>query len=567
MTSGHPPTGGSGRAWHLHPKVPSAARLSAELDLHPELVSILVRRGHADASSITRFLDPEPSTLQDPFIFRDMAKAVERLRLAGRRRERVLVYGDYDMDGVSACAVLLPALLELGADAEAHLPDRVRDGYGLRREPLERLLAGGFSVVVTVDNGLTQIDAVRFLTEKGIDVIVVDHHLPKDVLPPAFAIVSAAVGPGDPDLAACGLAFKLVWALRGSYAAAEECLDLVALGTVADVAGVAGENRILLKKGLELLRRTRRPGLRALLRSARLGRSVITYRDLAFALVPRLNAAGRMGSAGDALRLLTATDEAEAGTLARALEKGNRDRQRVEASIYAEAVRQADGILVPGDAAVVVAGEDWHEGVIGIVAARLAERYRRPAIVIALKAGKGKGSGRSLPSIGLLDAVAACEELLVEFGGHSQALGLTIRSEQVGPFRSRLNEALRSAGPGRPAGATLEIEGEIAPAELDLRFLKDLERLAPFGPGHRRPVFLTRGMRLRGEPARKGKDTLHAWMSDSAGKTVCEVVGFRMFERWLKASPKKKNFDVVHQPALTERDGIASIQLELEDWS
>ncbi len=496
-----------------------------------------------------------------------MRKSADRIRLAISQKERILVYGDYDVDGVTGSAILYPILKKMGADVEVHIPHRVSEGYGLNLKSLESLLKKGFSVVITVDNGITSVDQVRFLKERGADVIIVDHHTPKDEIPAAFSIVCANVGDkkGDPHLAACGLAFKLGWALLGSYHEVEPYLDLVALGTVADLAPVLGDNRILLKRGLELLSSARRPGIRALMEVSRISPHSVNYRDIAFSLGPRINAAGRMGSPLNAFKLLTTEDAVEAKNLAAFLDGGNRDRQRAEAEAFKEAVEFTKNAPESAEHAILVLeNSDWHEGVLGIVAARLVERYHKPAIVISMKNGVGKGSGRSIPGFSIFDAVRPFENLLENFGGHAQAVGLTIKSERLTDFKRMLNRTTAETKAPR-AAVELPIEGELLFEELNLEFLKDLGRLEPFGPGNAKPYFLSKGLRLKGEAKKRGKDTLSCWMTDPKGMTTCEVVGFRMFDRWSKEN-LSAGFDIVYKPTLVESRGITYIQLELEDW-
>lgn len=570
------------RPWQLHPEPDNANALARETRLHPALAAVLSRRGHSDGGRAAAFLNPALSGLEDPFAFPDMKKAADRLKEAIARHEKILVYGDYDVDGVTGCAVLVPALKKLGADVEPYIPHRLKEGYGLNKPALERLLARGFRVMVTVDNGITAVDAVEFATRSGVDVIIVDHHKPKGRAPECFATICAFATPkdadesvrsggfagqkrGDPNLAACGLAFKLVWALTGRLEDALPALDIVTLGTIGDVAPVLGDNRILLKHGLEALAKTRRPGIRALMRVARITPASTNYRDVAFGLAPRINASGRMGSSESAYRILVTEDTAEAERLAIELDGGNRDRQRVEAETYEEALARVEGSPMGTDERIlVIDGSDWHEGVLGIVASRLVERYQKPSIVISTREGVGKGSGRSIPLFSLFDCVLRCEDLLESFGGHPQACGLTIREENVSLFRQRLNRVAAETGALKEA-PPLEIDAELPPGELDLKFLNDLDRLSPFGPGNRKPLFLSRGMKLKAPPKKRGKDTLQCWMSDSTGKMTCEVVGFRHYERW-KNGPRAESYDVVYQPARIEFGGIQSIQLELEDW-
>lgn len=555
------------KKWVVHPAHDRAGSIARELRIHPAIAKILLRRGHTEISAISRFLNPSHDSLEDPFVFTDMKKSVERIQLAIAQKERVLVYGDYDVDGITGSAILYPALKRLGTVVDVHIPHRMNEGYGLNRDSLETLLEKGYSVVITVDNGITGVEQVKFLTGRGVDVIIVDHHTPKDELPPAFAILCAHAGEkkGDPHLAACGLAFKLAWALLGSYKAAEEYLDLVALGTIADIAPVLGDNRILLKNGLKLLARTKRPGIRALMEVARISPNTVSYRDIAFGFGPRINAAGRMGSPLNAFKLLTTDDPAEAKELAAFLDRGNKDRQKLEAEAFSEAADIAEALLAKNsDAVIILENPAWHEGVLGIVAARLVERFHKPSIVISMKNGVGKGSGRSIPGFSIFEAVRPYEELLENFGGHAQAIGMTIKEGRISELRRLVNEGAKNHDL-LELTPELVIESEIAFEELNLEFLKDLNKLEPFGPGNPKPYFLSKGLRIKGEAKKRGKDTLYCWLTDPKGITTCEAVGFRMFDRW-SSTEKTPIFDAVYRPALVEFHGIAHIQLELEDW-
>ena len=556
--------------WRVHPALEEAAPLASQLRIHPLVASILFRRGLRSAAEMTRFLSPSLDDLQDPYAFTDMKISVERIRRAITGKEKILVYGDYDVDGVTAAAILFPALRSLGADVEVHLPHRIKEGYGLNLSSLKDWVRRGVELVITVDNGITSLDCVRFLKEKGVGVILVDHHIPKEAIPPADAILSGALPGrgGDPTLAACGLAFKLVWALLGDFEKAKPYLDLVTLGTVADLAPVEGENRTLLKWGLPILARSRRPGIRALMSLAGIHPDYLSYRDIAFGLGPRINAAGRMGSPMHAFKLLVTENELEARNLAQILEAGNRERQRAEAEACREAMRYVEEKLSEDERHIlVVEGGDWHEGVLGIVASRLVEHYHRPAIVIALREdGLGKGSGRSLPHFSLFKHVHQCEDLLSAFGGHDQACGLSIRHENLKEFRRRLNELAGRTFSSAKGEEGPWLEGELRPAQLDPAFVSDLEKLAPFGPGNERPLFMSRGMHVRGEVKKRGKDTLQCWMTDSEEKVTCEVVGFRSYERWQSQAQKKREFDIIYQPTLRKFNGITSITLELESW-
>jgi single-stranded-DNA-specific exonuclease len=442
----------------------------------------------------------------------------------------------------------------------------VEEGYGLNKDTLAKFVAQGFKLVITVDNGITGVDQIDYLNENGVDTIIVDHHTPKESLPKAFAIISNALdGKGEPNLAACGLAFKLAWALLGSIDEVKDQLDLVTVGTVADMAPVLGDNRVLLKHGLIALSQSKRPGLKALMEVSRINTKNISFRDIAFGLGPRINAAGRMGSPLAAFELLTSTNVTQARNLASMLDTANSDRQKTESRAFEHAVERIEAdASYEKDQILVVADSAWHEGVLGIIAARLVEKFRKPSIVCSIKDNKAKGSGRSVPEISIYDAVNLCEGMLSSFGGHAQACGLSIDASMLEEFRKQINEKATSLikQDFRPE---LHIDGEIPFSELNLKFLTDLAKLAPFGPGNPKPLFMSKAIKLRGEARKRGKDTLHCWMTDEASRTTCEAVGFRMYSRWNEEKADKLR-DIVYQPSLIEFGGITSIQLELEDW-
>ena len=556
-----------GRNWVVQSVSADAHSLAQDLKIHPTLAGILISRGLEAPDQIQKFLNPSFGHLEDPFVFQDMQKAVQRIHAAIAKKEKILIYGDYDVDGVTGSAILYPVLKKLGAQVEVHIPHRMNEGYGLNLKSLETLLKQKFKLVITVDNGIASPEPIQFIVDQGAEVIIVDHHNPKEKLPPAHAIVSSVMGGvGDPNLAACGLAFKLAWALLGSLEDACAHLDLVVLGTVADLAPVLGDNRILLKMGLPFLASTKRPGLRALMDVSKIDKRFISFRDIAFGLGPRINASGRMGSPLTAFKLLTTELPLEGKNLAQLLEEGNRQRQRVESDAFEEAVEQIELDPTAKDQKIlVVESEGWHEGVLGIIAARLVERYRKPAVVISVKNGMGKGSGRSISAISIYEAILPHEKLLVSFGGHAQACGLTVEASNISLFRRKLNEAFVDQSQGG-RGAELLIDGELDPEHLGKDFLGTLEKLSPFGPGHPKPLFVSRKLQVRGEVKKRGKDTLQCWMMDAAGKRTFEVVGFRSYSRWTAQTEKKEPVDIVYQPALKTFNGISSIQLELEDW-
>ena len=469
-----------------------AESLAQALGLSEITASVLVRRGYGDPETARAFLAGE-QPLQDPFLLPAMDIAAERIRAAIAAGKRICVHGDYDVDGICATALAVLVLRELGADVEWHLPSRFEEGYGVNGNTLERLAGEGCGLVLTVDCGITAVDEVRRATELGLEVIVTDHHRPGEELPDCPVVATK-------ELCGTGVAFKLGQALLGEGSEVlRRHLDLVALATIADVVPLLGENRTLTIAGLRTLARTQRPGLQALMKVAHVDPATVDTGQVGFRLAPRINAAGRLGHPRAALELLLTDDADEARRLADRLEELNRDRQAVEDKILRAAVAQVEDWpeAKRRRKAYVVWGEDWHEGVIGIVASRLVERYHRPVVLLAGGDGPWKGSGRSIPSFDLHGALSGCAQLLERFGGHRAAAGLSILPELVEPFA----EAFAAQAEGL---LTLD---DLAPstvvdavlprgANLTLDLCEELRRLAPFGLGNPDVTLLAPGCEL-----------------------------------------------------------------------
>jgi single-stranded-DNA-specific exonuclease len=466
--------------------------LSRALGLSDTTATVLVRRGLDDPDTARAFLDAEPPR-HDPFRLGDMAAAVERIRRAVRDGQRICVHGDYDVDGISATVVALLTLRELGADVEWRLPSRFEEGYGLAAETIEQLAADGVELVLTVDCGITAVAEVARARELGLDVIVTDHHRPAAALPDCTVVATRPSDYGCLDLCGTGVAYTLARALLGDeHPALARMLDLVALATIADVVPLVDENRALAAAGLRALARTSRPGLQALMRSAHVDPAIVDSTAVAFRLAPRINAAGRLGRPDLALELLLTDDPAEADRLAAQLEDLNRERQGVEERILREATSLVDSWPEArrGRRGYVLWHEDWHEGVIGIVASRLVERYHRPVVLVAPGAHGWKGSGRSVSEFDLHAGLAACAEHLDGFGGHRAAAGLTIGEKSLDAFADAFGqEADLTLGDVdlRP----LTVVDAIVPASaLTLDLAQELDSLAPFGLGNPEPTLL-----------------------------------------------------------------------------
>src|SRR5438105_3955760 len=476
-----------------------ASALAKELGLSEITASVLVRRGYGDPDEARAFLAGE-QPLHDPFRLGGMGEAVERIRGAVAAGERICVHGDYDVDGICATALAVLVLRELGAQAEWHLPSRFDEGYGVSGQTLERLAEEGCRLVLTVDCGITAVEEVRRARELGLEVIVTDHHRPGERLPDCPIVATRPSDYPFPELCGTGVVYKLGQALLGMDADwLRRHLDLVALATVADVVPLVGENRSLAIAGLRALARTQKPGLQALMKVAHVDPAAVDTGQVGFRLAPRINAAGRLGHPRAALELLLTTDRDEARRLADRLEELNRDRQVVEDKILRAAIAQVEEWpeAKRRRKAYVVWGEDWHEGVIGIVASRLVERYHRPVVLLAGREGLWKGSGRSIPSFDLHAALGACAQFLDRFGGHRAAAGLSILPEWAEPFADAFaTEAEGLLAPDDLLPTTIVDAVLPRDAKLTLDLCEELRRLAPFGLGNPDVTLLAPGCEL-----------------------------------------------------------------------
>ncbi|KPK21570.1 MAG: hypothetical protein AMK69_21545 [Nitrospira bacterium SG8_3] len=481
------------------------ANLTAALNCHRVVAAVLINRGFGTPDDAARFLHPSLAYIRSPFLMKDMDRAVSRILRAFERREKVLIFGDYDVDGMTATALLLDFLTYLGMDVDYYIPDRLTEGYGLSPESVEQeAICRDMTLIITVDCGITSHEAVRLASRAGIDVIITDHHeIPSD-LPEAFAILD----PKQPDcpsdltwLAGVGVVFNLVLALRralrdqGFWGTPPEpnlkaACDLVALGTVADMVPILEENRVYVKAGLEVLANASRPGIKALLDVCELTGASLDSWDVAFKLAPRLNAAGRLRHASMGCELLTTSSDETAQTIAEALDRENNIRQDIERHILSDIDRrlEADPHLL--QSSLVLEQEGWHEGVIGIVASRLVTRYGRPVVLIAVVGGRGKGSARSPEGFNLFEALKDSAQYLEKFGGHAAAAGLTLAAENIPAFRRHFEKLVSEATTAKDFTPRLHIDIEIAPAEIHPKLADELEGLAPFGTGHPEPLFM-----------------------------------------------------------------------------
>lgn len=483
------------RKWEVRPLDKERAAAFAQTYGVPFFLAMLMNiRGLDDAAHLREFLG-EGEPLSDPFLLKDMDKAAARITRAVDNMEKIAVYGDYDADGVTSTAMLYSYLETRGADVIFYIPQREGEGYGMNIGAVEYLKEQGVSLIVTVDNGISSVQEVARANELGIDVVVTDHHRPQEILPDAVAVVDA-YRPDDTSpykhFSGVGIAFKLLMALEDGAGDIEDLLeaysDLAAIGTIGDIVPLTGENRTLIRAGLERLSQSDRPGVQALLENAGIAGKALTSTNVAFTLVPRINATGRMGAPERAVRLLISGYEEEAEALSEEICADNEERRRVEAEIAEAAFADIEAKGYMKDRVVVVDGENWHHGVIGIVASRVTERCGKPCMIISRGETEAKGSGRSIEGFSLFEAICACGDLLIKFGGHPMAAGITLKPENIEAFRKRINQYAAEHFPQMPT-QTVTLDCKLNPAALSVSMAQSLTQLEPFGNGNPQPVF------------------------------------------------------------------------------
>ena len=569
------------------------ALLSQKLQLTPLIARLLVNRGLTEPEAAERFLSSSlRSDLPSPSLMAGMDEAVARLVAALDGKEQICVWGDYDVDGTTGAATLVSFLKEIGARAAYYVPHRIDEGYGLNVEGMKQLAARGVRLVVTVDCGISNAAEVEAARELEIDTIIVDHHELPGKLPPAVAIINPHRSDcrfPDKGLSGAGLAFYLVMALRaklrdtgwfggGGVPDIRRCLDIVTLGTIADMVPLSGVNRVLVRRGLTELGGSTRPGILALKRVAGIAPGEVGVGQVAFRLGPRINAAGRMDAGLKVVEMLTTDSEDVALNIAQELEANNRERQEMEARVLAEALSGLSGARGREDRYSVVVGKDgWHPGVLGIVASRLAERFYRPTVVVGFRAGEGKGSARSIRGFHLVEGFGRCADLLEKYGGHEYAAGLTIREEKFSLFRARFEEVARAGMRAEDLIPALEIDAELEFSALGFPLVRELDGLRPFGIGNPEPVFLTRGVEVTGRrdfnggarlKLRQGSRSFDAvtfdpWLAVSSGESQ-DGTSARPETRNPKLVPGA-TIDLVYRLSENEWNGTKSVELRPVD--
>ncbi len=557
------------------------ARLQKELNNLPEaLARILVLRGIETFEAARLFFRPSLDHLHDPFAMKDMDAAADRVLRALETGDRITVYGDYDVDGTTSTTLLTHFLSTLGADVSYFIPDRRRDGYGLGKSGIDQVSDTGTRLIIALDCGITAVSEAAYICEQGMELIVCDHHTPKETLPDAVAVLDPKRSDCDypfKELCGCGVTYKLVQAILSRLGRPPEealpYLDLVAVATASDIVPVYGENRILLAEGLKILQAGPRLGFRTLANAAGLNLADSTTSRIVFGIGPRINAAGRLGDAGRAVELLMTEDEAVADELASKLEAVNEKRRTIDKETVEEAIAMAEKqIAGRSRSALVLHHPEWHLGVIGIVASRIVERFYRPAIMLGTAGDLLKGSARSIHGVNIFQALTACSDLLTEFGGHDYAAGMSLPEKNLPEFRDRFDEAVRAVLTPDLMFPSIEIDAPLCLDDIDSRFWAILRQFAPFGPQNRTPIFHARDLGVVGTPRTIGKDGTHVKFKvghrNGTGSHVFPVIGFGLHECLpvLEASRRNaKPFEMLFSVEENSWRGQTSLQLRARD--
>ncbi|MBI5183779.1 MAG: single-stranded-DNA-specific exonuclease RecJ [Nitrospinae bacterium] len=586
--------------WNL-PKVDQmlCSILSREIDIEPLIAQIIINRGMTDSISARRFLDPSLKYLYDPFMMKDMDKGIRRIIDAIRGREKICIYGDYDVDGITATALLITFFREVGIDVSYYIPDRISEGYGLNIQAIKEIRGAGVSLIITVDCGISDIDEVEEAKGLEIDLIITDHHHVPDRLPDAVAILN----PEQKDcpypfkyLSGVGIAFKMIKGLRsalrkekwfqGVLPNLKRHLDLVALGTIADIAPLVDENHILVKYGLKEITNNSKIGLRSLKVISGINEKDIDTYDVGFVLAPRLNATGRIGRGDMGVELLISEDISRAMDISRYIERVNRERQHIQEKILKEVKEIIEGGLTSKESSlpisrgtqagdsirpIVLASDKWHPGVIGIVASKIVDDYFTPTILISLDGERGRGSARSTPFFHIYDGLRECSDLLIDFGGHKSAAGLTIKKEKIEEFKERFNMVVKKGISNIDTIPIINIDAIVDLNALNKDVVKSIDSLGPFGHSNPQPILLAQGVRVIGEHSIIGKNGQHLKFKVLYGSRAIDVIGFNMSymaeAQGLTPSfnPSDSRFDIVFTPQINRWNNSETLQLKLRD--
>lgn len=545
--------------------------LQKDNNIDPLLAQLLLERNLTEKDQIERFLNPDLSQLHDPYIMCDMNKAVKRMVTALRDGENILIYGDYDVDGITGVSLLYDGLFKLGGKISFYIPNRITDGYGVSPHGIKTAAERGVSLILTVDCGITAVEEVQIARDMGIDVIICDHHEPSDKVPDAVAILNPKQKNCPypyKELAGVGVAFKFLQALYDhlgyGVSELESFLDLVAIGTAADIVPLLDENRVFVRLGLERINNNPRQGIFALLESASILGRELDVSLIVFVLAPRINAVGRISNAKKAVHLLTSTSLQQSRNIARILESENKIRRDIDESTCNQAIELISrSVDLEKSKVLILAQKDWHPGVIGIVASRIMEKFNRPTILISLNDGIGKGSARSTLNFDIYSALNKVNYLLENFGGHKYAAGLTIKAENIEPLRQAIHQISEEMIDSEDLAPTLDITAEISLRQLDARFLKWLKMFAPYGPQNMRPVFVTRKMEIAGDVNVVGNNHLKLKVRNDG--IVIDAIAYNLGDVSMQVNPAGQKLDAAYVIEENTWNGQTTIQMRIKD--
>ncbi|MCK5511924.1 MAG: single-stranded-DNA-specific exonuclease RecJ [Thermodesulfovibrionia bacterium] len=543
--------------------------LSRNASVSTAIAQILVNRGIKDIISIKDFLFPSVENLHSPFLMPDMGKAVERIKTALASGETVLIHGDYDADGITSTALMVSALRTLGLKTHYYIPDRIIDGYGFSKKAIRKAQDLGAGLIITVDCGISAEEEVLTAASHGIDVIITDHHKPPKKLPDAVAVINPHRMDSEypfKNLAGVGVAYKLAQAITEAVSTSratgehslENVLSLVAVGTIGDSVPLTGENRILVTYGIKALNNSTNPWIDSLKETSGTGKKDLRSGILAYTIIPRINAAGRLGDANQVVELFLTEDESKAKKTASFLEEQNRKRQRVEGDVLQSALDMIDDHKL--DNAIVLYSPAWHQGVIGIVASRLAEMFYRPTFLFSLKDSIGKGSARSIPQFDLYNGISQCEELLIDYGGHQQAAGLKIHVENIPQFKKKINSVIENTLTSEDMMPTITIDAGIELFEINFNLVRELALLEPFGNSNQNPVLGAKGIEMI-NPRVVGNN--HLKMKSRQKSVSIDTIGFCMAD-YLEKAAHSPTVDIAFSPCINEWNGGKALQLNLK---
>jgi single-stranded-DNA-specific exonuclease len=555
------------RKWEFYnPDENLVKEIAKEHNISEILASILVSRGVTQKDEIDIFLNPTRNDFHDPYEMPDMEKAVDRILKAIENKEKVIIYGDYDVDGITSTTVLKKFLYNRGLDVGYYIPNRLDEGYGLNKSAVKEIKDRGYDLIITVDCGISGIEEIKYAYELGMEVIVTDHHEPLEELPKAVAVIDCKRKDNRypfKNLAGCGVVFKLAQAISQKLKLDEKeylkFLDIVCVGTISDIVPLVDENRVIAKLGLKLIEQTRSPGLKALLIAS--GYKEINSNTVSFGIAPRINACGRMGKEEEALKLFLTENPNEAAAITENLNKYNRERQEIEKRIFEEAVSKIEKNHLNEKNAIIVGSENWHHGVIGIVSSKITELYFKPSILVCFEGEEGKGSGRSIPGFDLHEALCKSSDYLEKYGGHEMAVGLTLRKSEFDNFSNKFEEVAKEAHT-EEIESVINIDKEITLKDISINTVEELKKLEPFGEANKVPIFIYKNLKI--DSIRALSEGKHLKLTLKDGNSIINAIGFNM-GRYTEEYRIDDKVDILGVLEINTFNGVSMLQINMRD--